>query len=128
MEPGPRLTCDVIIRLGDDRDRIVLIRRKYPPPGWALPGGFVDPGETVEQAAAREALEETGLEVTDLRQFHVYSHPRRAPRGHTGSAEGEPRGGDDAAEARVFGPGELPPDIAFDHRAILEDYLARRYP
>ena len=131
-KPGPRLTCDVIIRVGDDR-RIVLVRRRFPPPGWALPGGFVDDGETVEQAAAREALEETGLVVVDLRQFHVYSDPSRDPRGHTvstvftGNAVGDPRGGDDAAEARAFAPDEFPDNIAFDHRAILDDYLNGRY-
>ena len=132
MRPGPRLTCDVIIRLGDDPRLIVLVRRRFPPRGWALPGGFVDAGETVEEAVAREALEETGLEVTDLRQFHVYSDPGRDPRGHTVSvvftarAVGEPQGGDDAAEARAFAPEELPGDIAFDHRAILDDYLGGR--
>ena len=134
MKPGPRLTCDVIISMDDDVRRIVLVRRRFPPPGWALPGGFVDTGETVEQAAAREALEETGLVVEDLRQFHVYSEPSRDPRGHTVStvftahAVGDPRGGDDAAEARAFTPDELPDDIAFDHRAILEDYLNGRFP
>ena len=133
MKPGPRLTCDVIIRMGDDLRRIVLVRRRFPPPGWALPGGFVDTGETVEQAGAREALEETGLVIEDLRQFHVYSDPSRDPRGHTVStvftahAVGEPRGGDDAAEARAFAPDEFPEEIAFDHRAILDDYLSGRF-
>ena len=132
MKPGPRLTVDVIIRMNDDARRIVLVRRRFPPPGWAIPGGFVDAGETVETAAAREALEETGLVVEDLRQFHVYSDPSRDLRGHTVStvftarAAGEPRGGDDAAEARVFAADGLPDDIAFDHRAILDDYLSGR--
>jgi 8-oxo-dGTP diphosphatase len=122
---------DVIIEL--PRDRVVLIRRRNPPPGWALPGGFVDAGETVEQAARREALEETSLSVELIRQFHVYSDPARDPRGHTvslvfiGRAEGTPSGADDAAEARAFPRDELPEPLAFDHGQILADYLARRY-
>jgi len=126
---GPAPTVDVVILLPGDR--VVLVRRKNPPHGWALPGGFVDEGETLEKAAAREALEETGLEVALREQFHSYSDPSRDPRRHTmttvfvGGAVGEPRGGDDAAEARAFGWGELPDAIAFDHRAILAD--VRRY-
>ena len=105
MNPVP--TVDLIIRAGGG---IVLVRRKNPPLGWALPGGFVDVGETLEAAAAREALEETGLVVRLERQFHAYSDPARDPRQHTIStvfladADGVPRGGDDAAEARVFPP------------------------
>ncbi len=126
-----RLTVDVIIELG--REDLVLIRRKNPPPGWALPGGFVDPGETVEQAAIREALEETSLSVELVRQFHVYSDPARDPRGHTvsvvfiGRAAGQPEGADDAAEARAFPRADLPTELAFDHGRILADYLAGRY-
>ena len=127
----PRLTVDVIIELGDQQ--IVLIRRKNAPPGWALPGGFVDAEETVEQAAVREALEETSLAVDLVRQFHVYSDPGRDPRGHTvsvvfvGRAEGEPKGADDAAEARAFPRTDLPKELAFDHGQILADYLSERY-
>lgn len=126
-----RLTVDVIIELPNER--LVLIRRKNPPPGWALPGGFVDVGETVEDAARREALEETSLSVDLVRQFHVYSDPARDPRGHTvsvvfiGRAEGTPLGADDAAEARAFPKDGLPEPLAFDHGQILADYLARRY-
>ena len=127
MSPVP--TVDVIIRAGGG---IVLVRRKNPPLGWALPGGFVDAGETLEAAAAREALEETGLAVRLERQFHTYSDPSRDPRQHTIStvfladAAGVPRGGDDAAEALVFPAGDLPP-LVFDHAQILADYLSGRY-
>jgi 8-oxo-dGTP diphosphatase len=129
---GPSPTVDVVILLPGDR--VVLVRRKYPPPGWALPGGFVDVGETLEAAAVREAREETGLEVelTDL--LYVYSDPRRDTRRHTVSTvfvgrplgdAAEPVGADDAAEARAFPWTALPAPIAFDHAAILGD--ARRF-
>ncbi len=127
--PHPVPTVDLIIRAGGG---IVLVRRRNPPLGWALPGGFVDAGETLEAAAAREALEETGLVVRLGRQFHTYSDPARDPRRHTIStvflaeAAGEPRGGDDAAEARVFPLGELPA-LVFDHAQIVADFLAERY-
>jgi len=127
--PHPVPTVDLIIRAGGG---IVLVKRRYPPLGWALPGGFVDAGETLEAAAAREALEETGLRVRLVRQFHTYSDPARDPRRHTIStvfladAAGEPQGGDDAAEARVFPPGALP-SLVFDHAQIIADYLAGRY-
>jgi 8-oxo-dGTP diphosphatase len=112
-------------------DRVVLVRRRNPPHGWAIPGGFVDDGEPLAVAAAREAEEETGLSVTLLEQFHSYSDPARDPRRHTIStvflalAEGEPRGGDDAAEARAFAWDALPSPIVFDHREVLGD--VRRY-
>lgn len=123
----PLLTVDVVIELVDDFDRIVLIERKYSPSGWALPGGFVDVGETVEQAAVREAREETGLDVELEHLLGVYSDPHRDPRGHTASvvfvakAHGKPRGGDDAANAQAFNPAK-PPALAFDHAQILDDY------
>lgn len=111
---------------------IVLVRRKYPPPGWALPGGFIEAGESAAAAARRELLEETGLEVelTDL--FHVYANPARDPRGPTlsavfiGRASGAPAGADDAAEARVFPLDALPAPLAFDHGLILADYRCYR--
>lgn len=130
---GPRLTVDVIIRLpSPSGERVVLVKRRFPPPGWALPGGFVDEGETLEAAAVREALEETGLQVRLERQFHAYSDPSRDPRGPTvsivflGTASGEPRAGDDAAEVAAFALDELPA-LAFDHRSILDDYVRGRY-
>lgn len=123
----PLLTVDLVIELLDEQVRIVLIERKYEPLGWALPGGFVDIGETVEQAAVREAQEETGLNVELKHLLGVYSDPHRDPRGHTASvvfiaqARGKPRGGDDAGEARSFDPAK-PPQLAFDHAQILDDY------
>jgi 8-oxo-dGTP diphosphatase len=126
---GPSPTVDVVISLPGDR--VVLVRRKYPPPGWALPGGFVDEGETLESAAVREAREETGLDVTLVDLLYVYSDPRRDPRRHTvsavflGRADGAPAGGDDAAEARAFPWADLPAPVAFDHGEILGD--ARRF-
>jgi ADP-ribose pyrophosphatase YjhB (NUDIX family) len=116
----------------DKPGSVVLVSRKNAPHGWALPGGFVDYGETVETAAAREALEETGLKLTGLRQFGAYSDPSRDPRGHmvsvvfTARAAGTPQGGDDARIARAFAPDELPENIVFDHRTIIEDYLQAR--
>ncbi len=130
IETGPALTVDVLIESGSDG--IVLVKRRFPPFGWAIPGGFVDEGESAEEAAAREALEETGLAVRNLQQFHVYSEPGRDPRGHTVSlvfvaeAEGVPAAGDDAAEARRFTAHTLPDQIAFDHREILAEYFAWR--
>jgi 8-oxo-dGTP diphosphatase len=123
---NPLPTADVLIEVGD---RIVLVRRMHPPPGWAIPGGFVEVGETVEAAAVREALEETGLRVTLSALLGVYSDPARDPRHHTistvyvGRAEGSPLGGDDAAEARLFSEADLPSPLAFDHAMILSDYF-----
>jgi len=122
---NPTPTVDVIIELPDDR--IVLIERRNPPHGWALPGGFVDEGEPLWRAAVREAEEETGLQVTLTAQLHTYSDPTRDPRQHTvstvfvGHAEGTPVAGDDAAHAALFAPGEVP-ELAFDHAVILADY------
>ena len=124
---NPFPTVDIIIRIAG---KIVLVERRNPPHGWALPGGFVDYGESLEQAAAREALEETGLMLKNLRQFRAYSAPDRDPRFHTVSmvfiadAEGDPQGGDDALRARVFSLEALPAPLCFDHAKILADYLA----
>lgn len=126
---NPFPTVDAVISLNDGG--IVLIRRKNPPYGWALPGGFVDYGESLEEAVVREALEETGLHVTLKRQLGAYSDPARDPRWHTISvvfvaeAEGVPKASDDAAEAGVFYEGGLPEPLAFDHGKILEDYFKR---
>lgn len=123
---GPLPTVDVIAEMPDGR--IVLVRRKNPPPGWALPGGFVEAGESAAAAARRELQEETGLDVDLSELFHVYADPARDPRGPTlsvvfiGRASGTPVGADDAAEARAFSLDALPAPLAFDHALILADY------
>lgn len=122
----PLLTVDVIIELPDGK--LVLIERAHQPLGTALPGGFVDVGETVEAAAVREAKEETGLDVTLTELLGVYSDPARDPRGHSvsvvfvGQAQGEPVSGDDARRAFAAAPDGLPEDFVFDHSTILRDY------
>jgi len=121
---NPFPTVDIIIRL---EQKIVLIERKNEPFGWALPGGFVDYGESLEQAAIREAREETSLELKNLQQFRAYSDPERDPRQHTISlvftadGEGVLCGADDAAQAQLFSLDKLPP-LCFDHARILQDY------
>ncbi len=131
---NPVPTVDIIIEVESEvREKgIVLIERKNEPPGWAIPGGFVDYGETLEEAAIREAREETGLDVELRFQFHSYSDPGRDPRRHTIStvfiarAKGKIRPGDDAARVRVFTPPNLPSPLAFDHQKILADYFASK--
>lgn len=127
----PALAVDVVIELADRPGRpIVLVVRRFPPAGHALPGGFVDIGETVEAAARREAREETGLDISLVELLGVYSDPSRDPRGHTVSlvyiatATGEPVAGDDAAGVLVVSAGAAPP-LVFDHGLILGDYLSR---
>jgi ADP-ribose pyrophosphatase YjhB (NUDIX family) len=121
---NPVPTVDIIIEFSDG---VVLVLRKNPPQGWALPGGFVDYGETVEAAAMREAKEETNLDLAGLKMFSVYSDPARDPRQHTittvfvAQGRGLLKGGDDASQAQVFGLDHLP-ELAFDHSRILKDY------
>jgi len=129
----PLLAADIIIELADRPERpIVLIQRKNPPHGWAIPGGFVDVGETVEQAACREMQEEVGLDVSITGLLGVYSRPDRDPRGHTvtviytGEASGSPVAADDAADVGTFTRDTLPAPLAFDHEEVLADYFAAR--
>ena len=131
---NPFPTVDIIIEINNkDSNGIVLISRKNPPYGWAIPGGFVDYGESLEQAAIREAKEETSLDVKLLRQFHTYSDPSRDPRNHTIStvfiarADGIPVAGDDAADAAIFSLQAIPDEMAFDHKAIILDYINKKY-
>jgi ADP-ribose pyrophosphatase YjhB (NUDIX family) len=126
---NPVPTVDTIVKMDKG---IVLINRKNPPFGWALPGGFVNYGESLEKAARRETKEETNLDIKELRQFRVYSSPQRDPRCHTittvftATSQGKPKARDDAKKIKVFRREELPQDLAFDHRQILEDYFASK--
>ncbi|QQE64600.1 NUDIX hydrolase [Leptolyngbya sp. BL0902] len=131
---NPAPTVDLIIELLHHPHRpIVLIERHNPPLGWALPGGFVDYGESVEAAARREALEETQLTVTLVEQLAVYSDPRRDPRQHTlsvvflATATTDPIAGDDAKTAAIIQPWALPENLCFDHDRILRDYWQYRF-
>jgi 8-oxo-dGTP diphosphatase len=124
---NPLPTVDIIIEVAGGG--IVLIERKNPPNGWALPGGFVEYGESLEAAAVREAAEETSLRVQLVEQFHTYSDPKRDPRHHTistvyiATARGVPRGADDAKTAAGYRENQLPTPIVFDHSRILADYF-----
>jgi len=126
---NPYPTTDVIVNVGG---KIVLINRKNAPHGWAIPGGFIDYGESAEHAAVREIREETGLEINNLCLFGVYSDPKRDPRFHTltvvftADSTDVPHAGDDAADAALFGADELPGKLAFDHADILRDYFRSR--
>ncbi|MFW6131723.1 MAG: NUDIX domain-containing protein [Candidatus Aminicenantaceae bacterium] len=129
---NPVPTVDIIIEIEkkNEEQGIVLIKRKNPPFGWALPGGFVDYGESLEAAAVREAKEETSLDIQLKKQFHTYSSPERDPRQHTIStvfiakAFGKPVARDDAVAIGVFKRKEINFSLAFDHRKILEDYFS----
>ena len=125
----PRLAVDIIIELVDQPDKpILLIERKNPPYGWALPGGFVDVGETLEHAAIREAAEEVTLNIKLKTLLGCYSDPGRDSRGHTISAVyiaetvGQPEAADDAANVKSFSINAIPDKLAFDHEQILNDY------
>lgn len=126
---NPKPTVDVVVEC---EGGIVLIERSNPPFGWALPGGFVDEWERVEDAACREVHEETGLQVVLETLLYVYSDPQRDPRHHTitvvfiGQAEGVPQAGDDAKNAQVFPLDSLPSSLVFDHKEIVQDYLNYR--
>lgn len=127
----PLIAADIIIELIDQPEYpIVLIERKYSPLGWAIPGGFVDVGESIEQAAIREALEETCMQVSLTTLLGIYSNPARDPRGHTATAvyiataSGSPKAADDAQNVALFTPSQLPKQLAFDHDLVLQDYLS----
>ena len=130
---NPFPTVDIIIETGKQKGGIVLIKRKNPPFGWALPGGFVDYGESLESAAKREAEEETSMKVELLYQLGAYSDPSRDPRYHTisvvfvGRATGMPEAADDAVDVGIFDRLSLPDPLAFDHKEILRDYFKRCY-
>jgi len=124
---GPFTTVDAIIELPEG---IVVIQRSNPPFGWALPGGFVDYGESLEDAVVREAKEETNLDLIGVKQFHTYSDPQRDPRFHTvgtvfiAKGKGKPKAGDDAAGLKVIKPSEIEKlEFAFDHKKIIQDYI-----
>jgi 8-oxo-dGTP diphosphatase len=129
----PQITADVIIEMPliDDKP-IVLIERKFEPYGWAIPGGFIEVGETIASGARREALEETSLEVTLEMLLGIYSDPKRDFRGHTacavfvGNATGKPIAADDAKDIALFDPFNVDVDLAFDHRHIIDDYCEFR--
>ncbi len=126
---NPLPTVDIIIEIDCG---FILIKRKNPPFGWALPGGFVDYGESLEAAAMREAKEETSLDIRLVEQFHTYSAPDRDPRHHTlttvyiATAQGVPEAADDAKDIGIFNEDNLPAQLAFDHDRLIEDYLEYR--
>lgn len=128
---NPFPTVDIIIKMGSNE--VILIKRKNYPVGWAIPGGYVNYGESFEEAAIREAEEETSLKVTLLRQFHTYSDPKRDSRQHNVSTvfiakgEGIPKAASDAKEVRLFAKDNLPENLCFDHRQILADYYNNKY-
>jgi len=128
---SPLPTVDIIIRCRtrDREDGLILIMRNREPRMWALPGGFCEYGESLEEAAVREAKEETGLTVELIEQFYTYSDPRRDPRHHSittvfiARSTGEPIAGDDAGQVGVFSESTIPKILAFDHKGILEAYF-----
>ncbi|ELS03733.1 ADP-ribose pyrophosphatase [Xenococcus sp. PCC 7305] len=130
---NPAPTVDTIIELVDRPERpIILIERLYTPFGWAIPGGFIDYGESAERAAIREAKEEVCLDVELVEQFHAYSDPDRDARQHTiaivfiAIAKGQPQAADDAKNFAIFDQGQMPNNLCFDHAQILKDYWQYR--
>ena len=129
---SPRVAVGAIVIRNN---KVLLVKRKQPPDEglWAIPGGRVKLGETLQKAAEREVKEETGLDIVNLRQFHTYSNPDRDPRHHTISvvfvaqARGEPKARDDAADIGMFTEDTLPEKLAFDHHQILNDYFSRKH-
>lgn len=123
---NPLVTVDIVIEIDEG---IVLIKRANPPYGWALPGGVVEYGETLESSAVREAKEETSLDIKLKEQFHTYSEPDRDPRHHTvttvyiAKGIGIPKPADDAKEVGVFTKSNLPEPIVFDHKKIILNYF-----
>lgn len=130
----PIPTVDIIIEIKrkNGQEGIILIKRKNPPHGWALPGGFVDIGESLEEAAVREAKEETSLDIKLRSQLHTYSDPKRDPRKHiistvyVAAAQGRPKAQDDALDIRIFTEEEINFPLAFDHQKILADYFKQK--
>ncbi len=130
----PIPTVDIIIEIEREngQEGIILIKRKNPPHGWALAGGFVDYGESLEEAAVREAKEETSLDIKLKSQFHTYSDPKRDPRKHTistvyvATAQGRPKAQDDAQDIGIFTEEEINFPLAFDHQKILADYFKQK--
>lgn len=132
---NPIPTVDILIECEtpDGDTGLVLIHRKNEPQVWAIPGGFVDYGESVEDAACREAFEETSLLVELVRQFHCYSDPSRDERQHNISivfiakAKGTPKAADDADDIGLYNKNSIPEKLGFDHNLILEDYFNNKY-
>ncbi|MFB6355957.1 MAG: NUDIX domain-containing protein [bacterium] len=122
---NPALAVDAIVQ---HEGGIVLVKRKNPPYGWAIPGGFVEYGETVEQAVQREIREETGLKLVEFRQWHVFSDPDRDPRQHVvsvcfiGRGQGELEAATDAENTMILSPGDTLPEMPFDHIDIMKQY------
>jgi len=130
MKEQPKISVDIIIKY---QEGIILIERKFEPFGWALPGGFIDYGESAEDAAIREAKEETNLDIEIERQFHVYSDPKRDKRAHiisivfVATGKGELKAGDDAKNIKICKLDDIPGNLVDDHNQILRDFIQEKY-